>query len=80
MCWRRYIHEVLWKTADGLYILFSTDDSYPAFGYNAPFIEFGEGGTSRDDLFIYYITPETARRWAEARGMDEETCHKVFGH
>lgn len=75
---RGFIFEFLWKTADGLYVLFSTDNSYPAFGYNAPFIEFGEGGTCRDDLYIYYITPETARRWAEARGMAEADCQMTF--
>lgn len=75
------IHEVLWKTDGDFYVLLSTDYSYPCPGYNVPLVDFdGNSGGSRDDLYFYYIMPETARRWAEARGMDEETCQKVFGH
>ena len=33
----------------------------------------------RDDLYLYYITADTARRWAEARGMDEYTSREIFG-
>lgn len=73
-----FIFEFLWKTADGLYVLFSTDASYPAFGHIAPFTEFGEGGTCRDDLYMYFLMPETAQRWAEARGMAEADCQMAF--
>lgn len=75
------IHEVLWKVDGDFYILLSTDYDYPCPGYNVPLVDFdGSSGGNRDDLYCYYIAPETARRWAEARGMDEETCQKVFGH
>ena len=75
-----YIYEFLWKVTSRLYMLFSTDAFYPYQGYNTPYIEFDKGGTHRDDLYLYYITPETARRWAEARGMGEAACQMVFEH
>lgn len=74
-----YVYEFLWKTDDGFYMLFSTDCDYPCPGYNSPFIDLDEDGTCRDDLYIYYVTPETARRWAEARGMGEVVCREAFG-
>ena len=75
------IHEVLWKSDGDFCVLFSTDNTYPCLGCNVPLVDFdGSSGGNRDDLYCYYIAPETARRWAEARGMDEETCQKVFGH
>lgn len=75
------IYEFLWKADNNLYVLFSTDPDYPCPGFNMPYIEFNEDGTdnSRDDLYIYYVVQETARRWAETRGMDEATCKEVFG-
>lgn len=72
-----YVHEFLWKVDGGFYMLFSTEYDYPCPGYNVPFID--EGGACRDDLYIYYVTPETARRWAEARGMGEMACREAFG-
>lgn len=73
-----YVHEFLWKVGDGLYMLFSTEDDYPCPGYSSPFVDLSKGGDCRDDLYIYYVTPETARRWAEARGMGERACQKAF--
>jgi len=74
-----YVHEFLWKVGDGLYMLFSTEDDYPCPGYNSPFVDLSKGSDCRDDLYIYYVTPETARRWAEARGMGEMACQEAFG-
>lgn len=74
------ICEFVWKADNDCYILFSTDPDYPYPGHGAPYIEMEEGGMCRDDLYIYYVTPDTARRWAEARGMAEADCQKVFGH
>lgn len=75
-----YVHEFLWKTDGGFYVLFSTDCDYPCPGYNTPYIDLDENGTCRDDLYIYYVTPETAQRWAEGRGMGEMACRKTFDH
>lgn len=75
-----YVYEFLWKTDGDFCMLFSTEDAaYPCPGYNVPFIDLDEDGTCRDDLYIYYVTPETARRWAEARGMGEADCREAFG-
>ena len=75
------MYEFLQRTTGDRYMLFSTDAGYPCPGYNTPYIELNEDGTgkSRDDLYIYYVVQETARRWAEARGMDEAACKEVFG-
>lgn len=78
-CQQGYVYELLLKTPDNAYALLSTDASYPCFGCNMTFVECDKGGARRDDLNFYYITPETARRWAEARGMGETDCQRVFG-
>ncbi len=74
-------YEFLLKTDDGSYMLFSTDSSYPCYGCNQLWTECNEDGSGdcRDDLYLYYITPEVARRWAEFRGMKEDTCQEIFG-
>lgn len=74
-----YVYERLWKTDGGSYILFSTEYGYPCPGYNAPVLGLNGDGTCRDDLYIYYITPETAQRWAEARGMGLMADRETFG-
>lgn len=76
-----HVYEFLLKTDVNGYILFSTDCSYPYFAHNTTWVDLNEDDSSdiRDDLYMYYVTPETARRWAEARGMDEHTCRTVFG-
>ncbi len=77
-----HVYEFLMKTDVNGYILLSTDYSYPCFVRNTTWVDLDENNPSciRDDLYMYYVTPETARRWAEARGMDEHTCQTVFGH
>lgn len=74
-------YEFLQRTTGDRYMLFSTDADYPYPGFNMPYFGCDENGVdnSRDDLYIYYVTPETARRWAEARGMGEAACKEVFG-
>lgn len=72
-----FIFEYLRKTDTGTYALFSTDGSYPYFGCSAAVVKGSQ--TVRDDLYLYYITAGAAKRWAEARGMDEYTCKEVFG-
>lgn len=73
-----FIYEYLRKTAADTYALFSTDCSYPYFGYSIAAAAPGSRKV-RDDLYLYYITADTARRWAEARGMDRYTAREVFG-
>lgn len=75
-----YIHEFLWKTSDGLYMLFSTDAFYPCPECNISCIDLDEGGACREDLnlYLYYVTSETARRWAQARGMGDAACQMTF--
>lgn len=72
------VYEFLWQTDGGLYMLFSTEYDYPYPGRDMPYLDVGSG-TCRDDLYLYYVTPEIARRWAEARGMDEMACQNTFG-
>lgn len=74
-----YVHEFLWETDGDFYVLFSTEYEYPYPGCNMPFVDLDEDGDCRDDLYIYYVTPETARRWAEARGIGEAACRETFG-
>ena len=71
------IHEVLWKSDGDFCVLFSTDNTYPCLGCNVP--------TLRSVVHCVNVTMPIAHgrsihRRAEARGMDEETCQKVFGH
>lgn len=73
-----FIYEYLRKTSADTYALFSTDCSYPYFGCSIAAAAPGSRKV-RDDLYLYYITADTARRWAEARGMDRYTAREVFG-
>ena len=73
-----YVFEFLRKTDSGFYMLLSTECDYPCFGYHIPFTNHLYG-IRNDYLFTYFIAPETARRWAEARGMAEADCQRVFG-
>lgn len=73
------VYEFLWKTDGGFCMLVSTEYEYPCPGCNMPFVDLDEDGDCRDDLYIYHVTPETARRWAEARGMGEAACREAFG-
>lgn len=72
-----FIQEYLRKTDTDTYALFSTDCSCPYFWYYAATVK--SSHTVRSDLYLYYITADTARRWAEARGMDGYTYKEVFG-
>lgn len=74
-----FIYEFLWKTNNGFYMLHSTKSDYPCFGYHTPLIDC-QYEIWAPRMYIYYVTPETARRWAEARGMSEAACQKVFEH
>lgn len=73
-----FIYEYLRKTNTDTYALFSTDCSYPYLGSSTTVAEPGSHKV-RDDLYLYYITADTARRWAEAKGMDEYTSREIFG-
>lgn len=73
-----FIYEYLRKTNTDTYALFSTDCTYPYLGSNTTVTEPGSHKV-RDDLNLYYITADTAQRWAEARGMDEYTSREIFG-
>lgn len=73
-----FIYEYLRKTDTDTYALFSTDYAYPCFGCNIAEAKQGRRKV-RYDLYLYYITEDTARRWAEARGMDQYTFREVFG-
>lgn len=72
-----FIQEYLCKTNTDTYALFSTDCSYPYFGCNAAMVKGNR--TVHSDLYLYYITVDTAQRWAKARGMDGYTYKEVFG-
>lgn len=72
-----FIQEYLWRTGTDTYALFSTDCSYPYFGCSAAMVT--GRYAARGDLCLYYITADTARRWAKARGMDGYTYKEVFG-
>lgn len=56
-----FIYEYLRKTAADTYALFSTDCSYPYFGCSIAAAAPGSRKV-RDDLYLYYITADTARR------------------
>lgn len=60
---------------------YSTDDSYPLCHGNTTFCQFAENEAEQftEEVYIYYIPAETAHRWAVSRGMDADTCEKVFG-
>lgn len=73
-----FIYEYLRKTNTDTYALFSTDHSYPYLGDSIAVTEPGSHKV-RDDLNLYYITADTARRWAKARGMDRYTSREIFG-
>lgn len=73
-----YIFEYLRKTNTDTYALFSTDYTYPYLGSSTTVSEPGSHKV-RDDLYLYYITADTAQRWAEARGMDGYTSKEIFG-
>lgn len=75
-------YEFLVKTDEGTYRLFSTEYTYPCIGkFLFDGNEFAQecAPCYRDDMCCYLVTPEAARRWAEARGMDEAARQKAFG-
>lgn len=74
--------EWLMKSDEGEFVLYSTDESYPFCTGSVSFLRFSDDdgtGGFEGDVCIYYIPEETARRWAEARGMDAGTYAEVFG-
>lgn len=75
-----YIREVLMKTEAGIYKLYTTAVDYPLCFESTTWISSDTDGTGIfADVYVHHVTPETARRWAKARGMDDNTCKDVFG-
>lgn len=72
-----FLCEYLRKTDTDTYALFSTDSTYPYWGCSAAVVKGSR--TVRNDLYLYYITADTAQRWAEARGIDAYTYKEAFG-
>lgn len=77
-------YEFLVRTDAGSYRLYSTEYTYPCIGsflFRPDESEFAQECTQycRDNMCCYFVTPEVARRWAEARGMDEAASQKAFG-
>ncbi len=75
------IHEWLMESSARDFVLYSTDYSYPFCNGSTTFVHSAEDGTEQfaGEVYVYYIPAETARRWAETRGMDADTCAEVFG-
>lgn len=75
------VHEWLTKSAAGDFVLYSTDLGYLLSNESTMFTKATEEGAVlyAVDVCVYYIPAETARRWAEAYGMDEDTYREVFG-
>lgn len=75
------IREWLMESESGDFVLYSTEHYYPLCDGGTIFIYSAENGDTQfaGDVNVYYIPAETARRWAEAHGMDADTCATVFG-
>lgn len=74
-------YERLCKIDAESFVLYSTDDSYPFCHGSTTLYQLAEDEAERftKEVYVYYIPAETARRWAVSRGMDADTCEKVFG-